>query len=121
MEFVVPTVSVSAARSRRGGASFAINGDWSGSVVDVPEPNQRCVEASGTWTVPPTVLQPIYNEAFHAVWVGIDGEGTNNVFQAGTMNTLGNVGVGISGSFRTWIEWWPKTWVFIDGFHIHPG
>jgi hypothetical protein len=130
MEFVMPTVSVSAARSRRisaarsrrGGAALSIDGDWSGSVVDDLEANQqRCVEANGTWTVPPTELQPMHNGAFHAVWVGIDGENTNNVFQAGTMNTLSNVVVGISTSFRTWIEWWPKTWVFIDSFHIHPG
>jgi hypothetical protein len=98
----------------------ATSTNWSGSVAFAPSGNTyRFV--LGSWTVP-NPYAPGYGAFYASEWVGIDGWGSNDVFQAGTETQV--VKVPIFGEFRSvyaWWEWFPAGEVAIGNLGVSPG
>jgi hypothetical protein len=95
--------------------------NWAGNIC-IAETGQMFNQINGLWTVPP-VKPPFtgpYVGAGHwesSVWVGLDGYGSSDVFQAGTEQDV----VGILPSCYVWTEWAPAPSVSVFNFPASPG
>ena len=90
----------------------ATSENWSGSVLFIGS-GDSFKWISGSWTVPhayPTTK----STTIASVWLGIDGDGSPDVMQAGT-DTLAD------GTIWPWFEWFPAYPVGIDNFPVSPG
>jgi hypothetical protein len=56
-----------------------------------------------------------------ASWIGIDGDGSGDVFQAGIGSQVYQKGTSISKSFYPWWEWFPTSEVQITNLTFSPG
>lgn len=54
-------------------------------------------------------------------WVGIDGDGSNDVLQAGTQADAYCSGSTTSTYYSAWYEWFPNSWTVISNFAVSPG
>ena len=98
----------------------ATSSNWSGFVNTNP-PAGPWTAVAGTWNVPNAALanpNPAGATQWVAVWVGIDGWGNGDVFQAGTDTTVSQ-GSGVN-SFA-WYEWYPANYVQLNNFPVSPG
>jgi len=104
---------------RRHGPRNAVANDkstnWSGSVV-FPPATDPATWIVGQWTVP-HVVAPGSGNYYCAAWVGIDGDGSGDVLQAGTESEI------VGGSHQTyaWWEWFPEYEVQIPNLAVLPG
>ena len=82
--------------------------NWSGLVVKDAAPY---FGVWGTWTVPAVQVPPNQSGDYYcATWVGLGGDGIQNLLQAGTEQDahLGyNLVNGYSWSYYAWVEWFP--------------
>lgn len=100
--------------------------NWSGVELFASR-DRRLLSVAGQWTVPsvqiPYPLKGMTN-LIACVWVGIDGDGSPDVFQAGVVcGIVGDI-IGIPGEeigYGAWFEWWPHLWVNISNFKVSPG
>jgi hypothetical protein len=81
---------------------------------------------TGTWHVP-FVLGHAQGRDYSCVWVGIDGDGVSDLYQAGTeqdviTGKIGSIAVSL-GSYYAWTEFLPqeKFEQTISGFATYPG
>jgi hypothetical protein len=87
--------------------------------------NAPFLNALGTWNVP-AVLDP-YSGWNIAMWAGIQSNTTNNLVQAGTMETdvfsvnFNPLGSPDNFSYQAWCGWFPGPAVALGGFSISPG
>jgi Peptidase A4 family len=99
--------------------------NWSGlTIVDSNKPFAKSY-ILGDWTVPAahqTFGSPDGTWDYSSQWVGIDGFGSNDVFQAGTeADALANSGGGSAQYYSFWIEWFPYSEARVSGFPLAPG
>lgn len=96
--------------------------NWSGSVVFVPNAGDSFKWVEGQWTVPnpypPTSDGTWY---YASQWVGIDGDGSNDVFQAGTETEVESAGGTVQRNCYAWWEWYPDFEVAITNVPVSPG
>lgn len=88
--------------------------NWSGSVAFAAA-GDSVTWVAGQWTVP-DVVSPGSGSFYSSAWVGIDGDGSNDVLQAGTEQE-------VAGGHHTyvWWEWYPDYEVQISNFGVSPG
>ena len=61
---------------------------------------------------------PTQNQAYYSVsWIGIDGDGSGDVCQAGMVCEVTNS----SRTINPWHEWFPSSWVNITNLTVLPG
>ncbi len=98
------------------GTSF----NWSGSEVFTDPTVDPFVWIFGQWTVP-NAYSPNPgdgNTYYSSAWIGIDGDGSPDVLQAGTETDATGSGPGTS---YAWMEWFPDFSVAINNFPFAPG
>jgi hypothetical protein len=96
---------------------------WSGGVVYAPAgTTMKWVE--GHWTVP-NVYPPkgATDGVWYSVssWIGLDGDGSNDVLQAGCDSDVMTSGGVVSRQFNPWWEWYPAGSFWISNFAVSPG
>jgi hypothetical protein len=105
----------------------ATSKNWSGSVLFIGGSNQAFIFITGTWTVPHAYPIPgtfkeiaysspgmLKEKAYSSAWLGIDGDGSPDVMQAGTESDS-------DGTCYAWFEWYPMYSVAISNFTVNPG
>jgi hypothetical protein len=90
-----------------GAVSFAAKGDTATYVI-------------GQWTVP-DVVAPGLGSYYCASWVGIDGDGSPDVLQAGTECDVISFGFFTAKQTYVWWEWYPNYEVQIANFPVTSG
>ena len=96
------------------------SGNWSGAVVNPPA-GQAFKYIEGDWVVP-AIAAPTQNQWYYAAsWIGIDGDGSASVFQAGVESEVHTSGSSTSISYYPWWEWYPGPSIAITSFPITPG
>ena len=89
----------------------ATSSNWSGEVAFVGG-GDKFVWIVGAWTVPHVYTTPgAVGTEYCSAWLGLDGDGSNDVMQAGTeMDT--------DGSCYAWWEWYPNYEIRIPNFPV---
>jgi hypothetical protein len=103
-------------RTRKGteGELNATSSNWSGSVLLVGSGDEFSW-IFGSWTVPHVYQSPASSGTeYCSAWLGIDGDGSPDVVQAGTESDS-------DGSCYAWFEWYPDYSVGISNFPVSPG
>jgi hypothetical protein len=93
----------------------ATSNNWSGSVLFVGG-GDTFLWITGQWTVP-QVYSPNPGNGityYSSAWLGIDGDGSPDVMQAGTETDS-------DGTCYAWFEWFPNYSAAISNFPISPG
>jgi hypothetical protein len=98
------TVANDTSTNWSGAVSFAARGDSATYVI-------------GQWTVP-DVVAPGLGSYYCASWVGIDGDGSGDVLQAGTECDIVSFGFFTAKQTYVWWEWYPNYEVQIANFHV---
>jgi hypothetical protein len=125
-QYVVPTFRVDPTKSthtnRRSttDAGTETSGNWSGGVIYAPS-GQSFKWVQGDWVVP-NVYAPTQNTWYYCVnWIGLDGDGSGDVCQAGMVCAVYQSGSSITRQINPWHEWYPQGWVDITNLTINPG
>jgi hypothetical protein len=95
----------------------ATSTNWSGSVA-VAARGDSCTYVAGQWTVADPNTPAGKSGAFYSSsWVGIDGDGSPDVLQAGTASEI------VNGTRKVyaWWEWYPNYEVAITNFPVNAG
>ena len=104
----------------KGAAGSEQYDNWSGAVAYAPA-GASFDSVSGHWTVPTvnavTTDRAQYNSSF---WIGIDGDGSADVFQAGVECDASAAG-GEARSVYAWWEWYPEYEMQITNFPVTQG
>jgi len=107
-------------RKRQPADSTETSGNWSGGVVYAPS-GQSFKWIEGDWVVP-DVDAPTQNQWYYcASWIGIDGDGSGDVCQAGLECEVFQSGNTITRNIYPWHEWYPAPEVQITNLAINPG
>jgi hypothetical protein len=94
--------------------------NWSGAVVFAPA-GTSFQWVMGEWVIP-DVDAPTDNQWYYvASWVGIDGDGSGDVCQAGIGSAVYQSGTAVTKEFYVWWEWYPLPEVQITSLPISPG
>ena len=101
------TIAAGTSTNWSGAASFAAKGDSATYVI-------------GQWTVP-DVVAPGLGSYYCASWVGIDGDGSPDVLQAGTECDIVSFGFFTAKQTYVWWEWYPNYEVQIANFPVTSG
>lgn len=94
------------------GVANATSDNWSGSVLFIG-PGDSFTAITGQWTVP-DAYSPNGNTCYSSAWLGIDGDGSPDVMQAGTETDS-------DGTCYAWFEWYPNFSIQISNFPVKPG
>ena len=123
--YVEPTFRVNAEqthgpRSKRHANSLETSTNWSGSVVYAPA-GDSFKWLQGDWVVP-DVDAPTQNQWYYcASWIGIDGDGSGDVFQAGVESEVYVSGSSVTRNIYPWWEWYPTPEIQITNLPMNPG
>ena len=93
--------------------------NWSGAVSFAPK-GDSATYVIGQWTVP-DVVAPGLGSYYCASWVGIDGDGSPDVLQAGTECDVLSFGFFTAKQTYVWWEWYPNYEVQIANFPVTSG
>jgi hypothetical protein len=111
--YVEPTFQINRGRShgprkRTFNAGVWTGDNWSGGVVNVPT-GQSFNGILGDWVVPNVYpATPTAEWCFCANWIGLDGDGSGDVCQAGVeCQVFGTRSSRIAGSAYHWHQWFP--------------
>jgi Peptidase A4 family len=102
------------------GAGTETYDNWSGGVVYAPS-GQSFKWVQGDWVIPDVYPTAQNQWQYCANWVGLDGDGSGDVCQAGMICAVFQSGSSITRSFFPWHEWYPSNWVEITNLSISPG
>ncbi|WP_125609955.1 G1 family glutamic endopeptidase [Specibacter cremeus] len=92
----------------------ATSSNWSGSVLFIGA-GDTFTWMFGSWSVPHAYATPNFNGTeYSSAWLGLDGDGSNDVMQAGTETDS-------DGTCYAWFEWFPNFSIGINNFPIVPG
>jgi hypothetical protein len=97
------------------GEANATSNNWSGSVLFIGG-GDRFTMIAGQWTVP-DAYSPNPGDGniyYSSAWLGIDGDGSSDLMQAGTETNS-------NGECYAWWEWVPNASVQIPNFLVKPG
>jgi hypothetical protein len=88
----------------------------------VPVWDAAFTSVHGRWTVP-TAYPPLGDSGYSSTWVGIDGDGTTDLVQAGTEHDSVKIGLYYTTVYRAWTEFLPQqpTEKVVANFAIAPG
>ena len=101
-------------------AGTQTSSNWSGAVVNPPA-GQTFKYVIGDWVVP-DVDAPAQGQWYYcANWIGIDGDGSGDVFQAGLQSEVYQSGSSITKVLYPWWEWFPASETQITNFPVSPG
>lgn len=115
-----PTRSTHPQKNNDDRAGTETSNNWSGGVVYAPA-GQTFKWVQGDWVVP-NVYAPTQNKWYYCVnWIGLDGDGSADVCQAGMACEVYQSGTSITRSIYPWHEWFPTGWVAITNLAISPG
>lgn len=107
-------------RTRVSSAGTETSGNWSGGVVYAP-PGESFFCVEGDWVVP-DIDAPTENQWYYcANWIGLDGDGSGDVCQAGVESAVYRSGTSVTREFYVWWEWYPLPEVQITNFTASPG
>ncbi len=124
-QYVVPTFRLDPTKTTHTNKGSGKSGtetydNWSGGVVYAPA-GQSFKWVQGDWVVP-NVYPPTDGEWYYcANWIGLDGDGSADVCQAGMICAAYKSGSSISRSIYPWHEWYPQGWIEITNLAISPG
>jgi hypothetical protein len=124
-QYVQPTFRIDPTKTTRPNAGARTGGtetydNWSGGVVYAPS-GQSFKWVQGDWVVP-NVYAPTQNQWYYcANWIGLDGDGSGDVCQAGMICSVYQSGSSITRNIYPWHEWYPSSWVEITNLAISPG
>jgi peptidase A4-like protein len=90
--------------------------NWSGAVVFAPA-GRTFATIGGRWPVPTPHLATPGQTNYSSFWIGIDGDGSGDVFQAGVECEIGDSGPNL----YAWWEWFPEAEVKIENFPVAAG
>jgi hypothetical protein len=94
--------------------------NWSGAVV-YASAGQSFKWVEGDWVVP-NVNAPTQNQWYYcASWIGIDGDGSGDVCQAGVECEVYQSGASVTRHIYPWWEWFPNYEVQINNFPVSAG
>ncbi len=124
------TAVSSAAVPSEGNAGIGYSDNWSGP-VDFSGAKSYNSTSTFYYIIGDYVV-PVAEQAFGACtgswdyevsWVGIDGDGSNDVLQAGTQSDAycGDGGVVKATYYTFWYEWFPYGWVNVNNFPVTAG
>jgi hypothetical protein len=123
--YVIPTFRINSEKShgprkRRPADGTETSTNWCGAVAYAPAGQSfRWIE--GDWVVP-DVAAPTQNQWYYcASWIGIDGDGSGDVCQAGVECEVYRSGGSIIRNVYPWFEWFPNSEVQITNLGISPG
>lgn len=125
LTYVEPTFRVNSdrfhgPRKRQPTAGTETSTNWSGGVVYAPK-GQSFQWMEGDWVVP-DVDAPTQGQWYYcASWIGIDGDGSGDVFQAGVECEVYRSGSSITRHIYPWWEWYPISEVQITNLTVNPG
>jgi hypothetical protein len=103
-------------RQRKSVAGTEVDINWSGGVVYAPA-GDSFQWVQGEWVIP-NVSAPTPGGSFYAAsWVGIDGDGSDDVCQAGVECDISAGSV----SIYPWIEWYPYAETAITNLSVSAG
>jgi hypothetical protein len=94
--------------------------NWSGSVLFIDPAKDPFAWIVGQWTVP-NAYSPNPGDGktyYSSAWIGIDGDGSPDVLQAGTATEVTGVGPAVC---YPWWEWFPDYSVVITNFPVAAG
>ncbi|MGH7088822.1 MAG: G1 family glutamic endopeptidase [Stellaceae bacterium] len=123
--YIEPTFRVNAdrfhgPRRRLAEAGTETSTNWSGGVVFSPA-GQSFRWVQGDWVIP-DVDAPTQNQWYYcASWIGIDGDRSGDVCQAGVECEVYRSGSSIIRNIYPWWEWFPLPEVRITNLPISPG
>ncbi len=123
--YIQPTMRVNkekvhGPRAKRPTDGTETSTNWSGAVVYAPA-GQSFSWVQGDWIVP-DVDAPTENEWYYcASWIGIDGDGSGDVFQAGVECDVYRSGSTITRNIYPWWEWYPTPEVQMTNLPMNPG
>lgn len=126
LTFIEPTRRINPGRShgprKRHAASTSTN--WSGAVA--PAGASPFASVTGSWTVP-AADAPLAGSWFYAAtWIGLDGDGSADVCQAGVETDVyiparAGRGRGAQAECYAWWEWYPAPEMQITNLVVAPG
>ncbi len=122
--YIQPTFRVNAdkvhgPRVRRPEAGTETSTNWSGGGYAPSGQSFKSIE--GDWVVP-DVGAPTQKEWYYcANWIGIDGDQSGDVCQAGVECNVYQNGTSVSRNIYPWWEWYPAGEVQITNLQINPG
>ena len=94
--------------------------NWSGAVV-FAEAGQAFRWVQGDWVIP-DVDAPTENQWYYcASWIGIDGDGSGDVCQAGVECEAYRSGTSVTRNIYPWWEWYPEAEIAITNLPVNPG
>ncbi len=101
-------------------AGTETSGNWSGAVVYTPQGDSfKWLE--GDFVIP-NVGAPAQGQWFYsASWIGLDGDGSGDVCQAGVECEVTQSGTSVTRNIYPWWEWYPLPEVQISNFAVSPG
>ncbi|HJU15329.1 MAG TPA: G1 family glutamic endopeptidase [Stellaceae bacterium] len=107
-------------RRRPSAAGAQASTNWSGGVVFAPAGRSfKWIE--GDWVIP-NIDAPSTNQWYYcANWIGLDGDGSGDVCQAGVECDVFRCGNTLAHAYYPWWEWFPLAEVQITNFPIEPG
>ncbi len=92
----------------------ATSENWSGSVLFIGA-GDSFTWISGSWTVPHVYQSPAATGTeYSSAWLGLDGDGSGDVLQAGTETDS-------DGTCYAWFEWFPNGSIGVSNFPVTPG
>jgi hypothetical protein len=91
--------------------------NWSGGLIPAPS-GSTFQSAFGTWTIPATISSRPAGESHASLWVGIDGQPGEDLFQAGVECVAV---AGEPSSYYAWWEWVPDDQVQIPNLPVSAG
>jgi len=107
-------------RKRRTTDPTETSNNWSGAVVSAPR-GQSFKWIEGDWVIP-DVDAPTQNQWYYcASWIGIDGDGSPDVCQAGVECEVYQSGSSTVRNIYPWFEWYPAGEVQITNLPISAG
>ncbi|HEY3749908.1 MAG TPA: G1 family glutamic endopeptidase [Pseudonocardiaceae bacterium] len=94
--------------------------NWSGGVVAAPA-GKSFSWVQGDWVIP-DVDAPTDNQWYYAAsWIGIDGDGSGDVCQAGIQSAVFRSGGSVTRVIYPWWEWFPEPEIQITNLPVNPG
>jgi hypothetical protein len=125
-EYVVPSFApqigkVHGPRARRPDSTDG-SPNWSGGVVYAPA-GKKMQSVVGQWNVPAVHSRGGDGvESCCSSWIGIDGDGSGDVCQAGVEgDVIEDADGNTQWFYYAWAEWYPTSPAIVQGFTISPG
>jgi hypothetical protein len=106
---------------RRAADATETSNNWSGGVLFAPS-GKVMKWVHGEWRVPnPDPATTDGTLSYCSSWVGIDGDGSADVLQAGTECEARSVNGQVQRTIYAWWEWFPEAEVAISNFPVAAG